>query len=290
MYAELYPPGHDNFALGGLPLVEAFGVAARVRLDEASTMILNIPNSSRNCADVVYGAVVRVDGQLYVINGLSDGITENGVPFKRAVGQHIFWYVGERKHLPKKFKVGAPAWAILAIAFNGVAYGSNTVRQLSPSELNELGLVEIMYYVDIDRDKVNPLEVVDAVQSHVNGELYVDNFTFALVRQLGRDSGVMFTLDRNARSIERTIDTTALVTRLYPYGKGNLEITSVHGQAFIDSPNINDYPLAYEGHMDFPDYDEPSSLLQRALKEFAPNNPFRIDRPRVTYHMNVVDL
>jgi hypothetical protein len=161
---------------------------------------------------------------------------------------------------------------------------------LDAPEAAELGLEIITDLTDIERDKVNPLEVVAAVKDHVNGELYVDNFNFALVRQLGRESGQLLTVDRNSDSIERTEDGTNLVTRLYPYGQNNMEITTVTGQAFIDSPKINEYPIIHEGHIDFSDYDNPTALLLRAQQEFAETNHARIDRPRMTYRISQADL
>jgi len=48
--------------------------------------------------------------------------------------------------------------------------------------------------------------------------------------------------------------------------------------------------LTLEAHEVFSDYHEPVALLQRALMEFAPSNPFRKDRPHVSYRISVTDL
>jgi len=289
MYPQLYPQGHNDFTLGGLPLLEATEIRVRKSLNNAKTLVFNIPYSSRNCKDIKTGAVVKADGQLYIINALGDG-SQNGQPFKQAAAQHMFWYIAERKHIPGKFKVGAAADAVMQSAFQNISYGTNQLQMLSAAELSAMGLTPVTDYVDIYEETLNPLEVVESIQRHVNGELYVDNFNFALVRKLGRETNTLFTLDQNTQGVERTEDTTNIVTRLFPYGSGNLEITSIHGEAFIESPYINDYPIPYEGKIILSDYEDPAALLQRALMEFAPDNPFRIDRPRITYRISAVDL
>lgn len=61
-----------------------------------------------------------------------------------------------------------------------------------------------------------------------------------------------------------------IITRLYPYGKDYLDITSVNdGKAYIDSPLIGEYENIYEGYIDFLDIDNPAELLKEAEKQWS---------------------
>jgi len=288
-FPELYPAGGD-FRLPGLPLLDAFDVCVTTRINAAATLSMSVPRTGGQYGFVRRGAVVKAGGQLFILKIVADG-SDAGKPFLRANGTHIFWELCERKHIPAAFWVGENAQTILAAAFAGITYAADAVRMLAPGEIAALGLTPVDAATDIEMDKPNPLEVLSKVVANVNGELYVDNFAFALVKKLGRDSGAVFRLDRNTKGIERTDEETKLVTRLYPYGRSGLEISSVNGgRPYIDSAHIGAYPYIHEGHMDFSDYADPAALLQRARMEFAADNPRRIDVPRVSFRCGVVDL
>jgi len=290
MWPELYPSGHEDFSLPGTPLLDAFEVAVNERINAAGTISFNMPQNSRMLSSVKQGAVVRALGQLYIIGVATDGVN-NGQPYVRVQGKHIFWEICEKRHLPKAFWIGVTARAILQSAFSGIAYGSTAFRMLTAAELATKGMQEVSERTDIDRDKINPLEVASRVRDHLGGEMFVDNFAFALVRRVGQKTRQVFTLNMQMSSVERVQENTQLVTRLYPYGQNSMEISAANGGIpFIDSPHINKYPVIYEGHIDFPDFTRPAELLQRALREFAPNNYWRIDKPRVNYRISTADL
>ena len=289
-YPEIYPAGTQDFALPGVPLTDAYDVCTTLRINTASGLTFNILFTSMQRRLVKRGAIVKAGGQLYILKIVYDG-ADAGRPYLRANGKHLFWELCERKHLPMAFWIGQNAQTILASAFAGITYAGAAVTMLGASEIAALGLTPVTAPTDIEMDKPNPLEVLAKVIDNVNGELYVDNLSFALVKQLGRDTAVMFRMDRNAKGIERTDEETKLVTRLYPYGRSGLEISSVNGgRPYIDSPHIGDYPYIHEGHIDLSDYQNPSALLARAQMEFAPDNPHRIDVPKISFRCGVVDL
>lgn len=65
---------------------------------------------------------------------------------------------------------------------------------------------------------------------------------------------MQFRAGKNLKDIKRKTD-TEIITRLYPFGKDDLDISTVNdGVFYIDSPYINDYPQPnIEGYMDFKD-------------------------------------
>ncbi|GHV42510.1 hypothetical protein FACS189490_11650 [Clostridia bacterium] len=198
----------------------------------------------------------------------------------------LLWEIAEKKHIPNITLIGASPQVILSEAFSDISYNGNYLAQIIPP-----GMTLVSTLTDIEIDKANPLTIAAKVMDNVGGEFYADNFNFALVRSLGRQTGIEFRLDLNLKSISRAEETTKLVTRLYPYGRDGMEIGVVNGgRDYIDSPLINDYPYVHEGEMTFNDISDPNILLQRAWREFSEDNYNRIDKPKITYRANVIDL
>ena len=284
MFPELYPAGTSDFNAVGTPLFDAYAVAVKQRINVANSLTFNILRTSDQWDLIKNGAIIKVEEQLYVVKIITDG-RNSGKPFAWVQAKHIWWEICEKKHLPQAFFIGVPVPVILDNIFSGIRYAGNNVARRVP-----LGLVEITRLADIEIDKSNPLDIFSVIINQVGGEIWVDNFNFALVEQLGKESGVSFAYGVNQRDIERTVEETKIVTRLFPYGRESLEIGSVNaGRSYIDSPYIDNYPYIYEGKIDFP-YEVPEALLARALWEFSPDNFHRIDVPQVSYKMSVVDL
>lgn len=72
----------------------------------------------------------------------------------------------------------------------------------------------------------NALAILRAVQNIHGGDLIFDNANriVKLLTFSGEDSGVLFCYKKNMKSIQRVIDTTSLITRLYAYGKDGIRI------------------------------------------------------------------
>ncbi|MFC3525203.1 phage tail spike protein [Marinococcus halophilus] len=84
----------------------------------------------------------------------------------------------------------------------------------------------------------NVLELMQEVQDTWGGELKfdTDTKTINLVKRLGKDTGIRFYHKKNVKEIERHIDTYDLKTRIYPVGKGELDITTVNdGVPYIEN-------------------------------------------------------
>jgi len=291
VYLEYYEPGDGLYDRPGMPLADAYNVSVRRKINAAAVLTFNVPHNGPSRLRARRDAVIKCEGQLYIVKIVTDG-ADNGRPYAKAEARALWWDVCEKKHLPTVNYIGLTPADILADAFAGIEYLGNPVRLLSGPELNLLGLEPVTDATDIlDADKMNPIAVLDRVMKNVGGELYVDNLSFALVKALGRDTGVRLGLDKNLKGVERTEDTARLVTRLYPYGRESLEISSVNGGVpYIDSPLIKAYPKIYDGFIDFRDYEDPVALLTRAMREFDADNFHRIDIPRMSYKCAAIDL
>ncbi len=289
LYAQLYDPAASDFTLPGADLTEAFNVCIKQRINAAWEITFDMTYNGTQWQHVVPGAVVKADGQLYIIEMVKHGLTD-GLHNCHAMGIQLFWARTTKKHVPKIDKVGATASAILEFAYADTGYRGNAFRQLTSDEVIALGMTPVTTATDIKVSKRNPWEITSQVIQQVSGEFYVDNFTFALVEQLGTTTDMVFSPDVNLESYEATHEETNMVTRLYPYGANNLEIDSVNGGLdYIDSDKY-DEGNGLEGHIDLTQYKDKATLLTRAQMEFAPDNYYRIDRPKISYQISTVDL
>jgi hypothetical protein len=292
MSPELYPRGTVDFSQPGKAIKDAYNIAVNQRVSAAWIVSFDIPIASIEREVLIKGAVIKADGQLFLISSITDGITD-GRPYAKISGIHVFWERCNKIHLPRTMWIGLPANNMLALAFNNIFYGENRIRMLSAEELAPLGLEPVTARTDIYRDRVTPLEVAARIREHVGGELYVDNFAFALVKRQGIDTEQIYNLNIQTSGIERIVDDGNTFTRLFPYGRNSLEITSVQGVNFIDSPLITSDPEFVGGRQcqkEFSDFTRPDDLLRAARWQFSPENYWRIDRPRVTYRLSAIDL
>jgi phage minor structural protein len=136
------------------------------------------------------------------------------------------------------------------------------------------------------------LALLRDVEDTFGVELYFDteNDEITITDQLGKDNKVRFYYQKNMTEIERDIDTYGMVTRLYCYGAGELDLKTVNnGLEYIEDFTFVD-KLGLRNRIR-PDvwsddrYTIPENLLEdgRAkLKESA--------KPNVTYAMGLLDL
>jgi hypothetical protein len=290
---QLYPRGTIDFSSEGIALSDAYNISVQERISAAWLLSFDIPIVTEHRDKLINGAIVKAATQLFIISEITEGVTD-GLPYLRIGGIHVFWEVCSKIHIPRTMWIGLYADEILDAAFANIYFGTNQITMLSNAELAPLGMERVTERTDVYRDRVTPLEVAARIRDHVGGELYVDNFKFALVKRQGIDTDEIYDVNTQTTAIERIVDDGNVITRLFPYGRNSLEITSVTGKNYIDSPHIADeielFPRGREGQKDFSDFTRPAYLLRAAEWQFSPDNYWRIDRPRITYNISAVDL
>jgi phage minor structural protein len=286
---SIYQDGQSDFTQPGIFLKSAFNVNIKQRINQPNALSFRFPYGDADLNLIKPEAAVKAENELFTVKIITDGIGGDGLPFISAECSSLWWEVCEKKHLPRVFHIGTPADSIIADVFSGISYKGNMIRPMTAGEAAALGFTLVTAPTDITVDKTNPIDVLGKIRAYVGGEIYIDGFRFALVTDLGRDTGNTFTMTENTKSVERTVDSTRMVTRLYPYGRNGLEITSETGKDYIDSPLIGSYPIVYEGYRDY-NTERPEILLQYAEREFAGYNFDRLDVPKVSYKCSVIDL
>ncbi|MSS43797.1 hypothetical protein FYJ27_08655 [Anaerosalibacter bizertensis] len=158
------------------------------------------------------------------------------------------------------------------------------------------------YYI-----RKNPIQCLigDEDNSFINrwgGEIVRNNFSIKMKARGGVDRGYEIRLGKNLIGIEEDIDTTEVVTRLYPTTVIDQVVYSLP-EKYIDSPLINKYrnPVVKETRMNLPqeyqsNEDEDTEInmeeIYDLMREHCKNlyEVEKIDKPQVNYKVDFIEL
>ena len=279
-------------------LNKAYEVAVFEGLQETHTVSFKYPMKEEKAELIKENRIVSVEGQAYRITLVKKNYSGSRIMTVKA--NRIFYDDALHHHLPTigndtdvtKSTIGVDPYDVIKLAI------ADTKFELIPdSELKEMGMTRIgADGVKIDfypTDKINTYDVIqNVIEAYGRGEIYYDNYRFAVVERIGKDNGVRMSIKKNMTSLSVERNTQELTTRLYMYGKDDLTISSVNGgKPYIDSKEgIEKYGIR-EAYRDYSDYDDPEKL--KAFGEWdlkGESNDFRLDRPQLTITGDVVDL
>lgn len=299
MAFKLHEWNETDFTGGCLAyLNKAYEVAVFEGLQETHTVSFKYPMKDEKAELIKENRIVSVEGQAYRITLVKKNYSGSRIMTVKA--NRIFYDDALHHHLPTigndtdvtKSTIGVDPYDVIKLAI------ADTKFELIPdSELKEMGMTRIgADGVKIDfypTDKINTYDVIqNVIEAYGRGEIYYDNYRFAVVERIGKDNGVRMSIKKNMTSLSVERNTHELTTRLYMYGKDDLTISSVNGgKPYIDSKEgIEKYGIR-EAYKDYSDYDDPEKL--KAFGEWdlkGEGNEFRLDRPQLTITGDVVDL
>ena len=299
MAFKLHEWNETDFTGGCLAyLNKAYEVAVYDSLQEVPTVSFKYPMKEEKADLIQEYRIVSVEGQAYRITTVKRDysgsrimtVKANRIFYEDAM-RHHFTTIGNDTDVTKS-TIGVDPYDVIKLAI------ADTKFELIPdSELKEMGMTRIgADGVKIDfypTDKINTYDVIqNVIEAYGRGEIYYDNYRFAVVERIGKDNGVRMSIKKNMTSLSVERNTQELTTRLYMYGKDDLTISSVNGgKPYIDSKEgIEKYGIR-EAYRDYSDYDDPEKL--KAFGEWdlkGEGNDFRLDRPQLTITGDVVDL
>src|SRR5690606_22387273 len=102
------------------------------------------------------------------------------------------------------------------------------------------------------------------------GELYVNNWSIAVVQRLGTNKGVIISETVNAESVEETSEGSEIINVVTVQGKDGLPLpTTYPNSVFRSEQSIAAYGER-KGFLDFDDVEDPVQLLARTQYAFSP--------------------
>ena len=299
MAFKLHEWNETDFTGGCLAyLNKAYEVAVFEGLQETHTVSFKYPMKDEKSELIKENRIVSVEGQAYRITFVKRDYSGSRIMTVKA--NRIFYDDALHHHLPTigndtdvtKSTIGVDPYDVIKLAIADTKF-----ELISDSELKKMGMTRIgADGVKIDfypTDKINTYDVIqNVIEAYGRGEIYYDNYRFAVVERIGKDNGVRMSIKKNMTSLSVERSTQELTTRLYMYGKDDLTISSVNGgKPYIESEEgIEKYGIR-EAYRDYSDYDDPEKL--KAFGEWdlkGEGNEFRLDRPQLTITGDVVDL
>lgn len=220
---------------------------------------------------------VIVDGQKFRVRYFDEKRDSSGKLTSNIQCEHVWYDANNCAYFPKFEHIGKTPQQILTAAFANTRF--------------TIGTVEITTLTDIQLSKAYPAQITHKLISNVGGELIRDNWTINLVQRRGRNNAFVFRSDKNLQSIRKETDYRNLTTRLFPYGKDDMDISSANnGIAYIDSPLANNYDRFHISDKDYKDVDDPAELKANASAEWSTTSKDGIDKPRITYSADILEL
>ena len=299
MAFKLHEWNETDFTGGCLAyLNKAYEVAVYDSLQEVPTVSFKYPMKEEKADLIQEYRIVSVEGQAYRITTVKRDysgsrimtVKANRIFYEDAM-RHHFTTIGNDTDVTKS-TIGVDPYDVIKLAIADTKF-----ELISDSELKKMGMTRIgADGVKIDfypTDKINTYDVIqNVIEAYGRGEIYYDNYRFAVVERIGKDNGVRMSIKKNMTSLSVERSTQELTTRLYMYGKDDLTISSVNGgKPYIESEEgIEKYGIR-EAYRDYSDYDDPEKL--KAFGEWdlkGEGNDFRLDRPQLTITGDVVDL
>lgn len=287
-YPILYKKDTTDFStLGNAILNEASEICIHQVINGEYTAEFILPSNDSALSVAEYDDFIKIDGQLFRIRGISPQRDSEGRGFVRISCNHVWYDACDCKYIHHTFTKSGEAeidgWI-------GVTPRWVMEKVFSDTPFT-VGEVEITTPTDIFATKANPAAIVTQLIEKVGGQLDRDNYTVHLRKGDDQYNGKRIMYGKNIKSVRKEMDDTGVITRLYPLGQDDMDISSVNdGVAYIDSPIAGAYGYIKCGYENMSHITDPEELLTEAQKLWSTDIKDGIDKPKVSYTVETPDL
>lgn len=287
-YPILYKKGTSDFSgFGELIIAEPRELMVHQVINGEYTAEFDVSANDELVEKAEYDDFVKIDGQLFRIRSISASRSDDGAPTVHFTCFHAWYDACDCKYISHACTEsnGAEVDGWIGVTPRWV------MEKIFSDTPFTVGEVEITAKTDIFATKSNPAAIMSELAEKVGGEIHRDNYTIHLRKGGTQYNGKNIVYGKNLKSIEKTMDDTGIITRLYPLGQDDLDISSVNdGVPYIDSPLATTYGYVKCGYRDFSDIDDPAQLKAKAESLWSNASADGIDKPKVTYAVKTPDL
>lgn len=235
------------------------------RMNAEYTCEFAVPYTDPAVQYLVEENIVKVDGRLFIIRTVNESRDASGRLLADVFAEHISTEL-LTEYVPFLQYTNASAAAII----NGLFAGTRFTGDATAITTNHDFLVERNY---VSWGINHFLALTD-------GEIKRNNFDITFKQQIGADNGVRISYRKNLKSIKRTKESRGIITRLFVYGRGDLELPEP-----IDSSSIGLYPRPKCGSITFDDVEDLETLQAQGEAYLA-----TVDTPALAYEADVIEL
>jgi phage minor structural protein len=229
--------------------------------------------------------IARIGDKQFIIKNPVDSRDESGKKITQFTGEALWYELRDFKVITIDKTEIDPTTMIQAILDGSIVPTGWTIGKIDAS-LKTLKRT-------ITGDWKTVLELLLEVCNLFGAELKFDTIdrTISLVEKIGEDNGVRFYYNKNLKTIERSVDSYDLITRLYLYGANDMTVKTVHpdGLDYVENLDwVNALNLRNKIRVDrFKDerYTIPQNLYDDGKKMVD-----ELSKPTISYSMKISDL
>lgn len=271
MNAEKYPviySGDEAVAV----LENAFNLKAIREVNADNTLDFDIYFTDPKRNLIQNQEVVKVDGDLYRIKTITDKKDHESPKITHVYAENIFYDL-------------ARAAKTSGTVFDNVQASTAMAYALQNTDWS-VGEVRITAGKSFQTEDTNPLELLELISDVYSAELVFHSLTKTvdLVEHQGKDNGLIFHFRKNLKSLERVIDTSNLITRLYAKGKDGMTFASINdGKPYVENFSYTNEVLI--GTLDLSNFTTASDMLSFTKIRVADTG-----KPNYSYKLSVLYL
>lgn len=212
--------GNDNAVA---VLENAYDIIVTSEINGIDTLEFKLPFKDSKRAYVENEKQVRIVSDTYRIRTVTDDKDESGKAITSVYAEAAFYDLSFSVKKEETSFTADTADVPMAYALQGTDW--------------EIGTVNVSTKRTWTSTENNALSILRQVQNLHGGDLIFDNAnkTVSLLTFSGTDSGALFCYKKNMKSIQRVIDTTGLITRLYTVGADGMTFANINdGKAYVE--------------------------------------------------------
>ena len=253
-------------------LENAYGIIVTGEVNGEDTLSFSIPFADAKRKYIDNEKKIQIVDDIYIIRTVTDSKDASGNAVTEVYAEAEFYNLAYSVRKEEKAFDAETADAAMAYALSGTEW--------------KVGTVTVTTKRTWTSTEKNALSILRNVADLHGGDLVFDcpNRLVHLLTLTGKDSGALFMYGKNMKDIERTVDTTGLVTRLYAVGADGMTFASING----GKPYVEDFTYSKEirvSSLDCSAFTNPYQMLEFTRMRLAD-----YCRPTISYVLNAMDL